>query len=134
MQDKATGNMIPMEELSGQMVNDLSDHGFCVVSKGEKVQIKGVDFIVDHFDKHNIMLKCPEDFYDRMLARNFDLQLNECVKVKNGHFKIQHFGAMFLKLRGLPANEVVNQDLIDDYRKKQIEETRKDMSYVVSEM
>lgn len=116
MQDPQTGNMIEINEETAKVVEKL---GVCVLSVGEKINVNNTDLQVHTFDKKEVML----EFLTNDVFRNF--KIGDRVNIKNGTFKVQGYGAKFLTLRGVPDVNVLNQEVVDRYRRDQIKTIRK---------
>lgn len=116
MQEPSTGNMLPVTE---EMAQDAIKRGICVLRVGETLNIKNTDLKVYTFKKKHVLL----EFTDNNHIKPF--KLGEKVNIKNGTFVVEGYGTQFLTLRSLPAVNTINQTVVDEYRKAQIEQLKK---------
>jgi len=116
MQDPKSGNMIELKDNADpNKVDEALKMGLCILSIGEVVNVKGSDLKVSSFNKKGIML----EFMTEDSKKNF--KVNEALNVKQGSFVVESFGKTLMKLRGLPSVRTINQSIIDDLRKQEIE-------------
>jgi hypothetical protein len=137
MQDINTGNMVMVDERNKEFFVDkgLSDAeiggfnpeaivkkaeslGYCILSVGETVDIKGGEFKVKAIGKKKIEFECPKNIY------SLNIKPQETITIKNGKFVIENYGAMFLFVRGVAGNRILDQRLIDEARKNEIEKLK----------
>lgn len=116
MQDTDTGDMI---EINEDMAKIANQHGLCVLAEGEIVDIKGGNFKVESIGKHKLTFKCPENIFD------LKIKTGERFPIKNGTFVVENYGSMYLQARGLPGNKILNQEIVDEFRKQEIQQLRK---------
>lgn len=113
MQDKQTGNMIQINETEAK---EASSNGFCVLTKGEPLTLKGENFIVDSFGKRSIRLECKSE--------KTDFIVGERLLIKSGNFSVKSYGKKFMILNSLPGNNIIDEAVIDEMKKMQIAKMR----------
>lgn len=94
--------------------------GCCVLSEGEIVNICGGNFKIKTMGKKEVLLECPED------VGQYPIPTGGKITVKNGDFTVMNCGPKFMKIRGLAGNMVLNQNIVDEYHKRQLEAVRKE--------
>jgi hypothetical protein len=116
MQEPDTGEMIAVDP---PIAMEAEQHGFCVLSIGEKIDIKGGEFKVNTIGRKKIIFECPENINE------LGIKQYEKITIKNGNFVVDHLGKTFLFARGLPGNRIVDQQVLDDFRKLQIKQMQR---------
>lgn len=104
---------------SEKIAMEAEKRGYCVLSTGEYVTIKGGEFLVESLGRKEILFICPKNIKD------IEIKKGEEITIKNGNFVIENIGSRFMKVRGLPGNNIFDQAQIDDARRKYIKEMQK---------
>ena len=120
MQDPKSGDMLPMDSEQDELRLQAEQQGYCILMVGETVDIKGGTFKIHNFTPSSVLLECPKNIFDLQIKHGEELT------VKRGRFKVEHYGPMFMRLKGLPGNGIINQFVIDEYHKQEIEKLQKE--------
>lgn len=113
MQDTRTGDMV---EITEDVAKEANEYGYCVLAIGELIDVKNVKYKVNSFRNKKLLID---------VVNINVLDIGEKVKIKGGSFIVETKGLVTLVLRGLPGNEIINQDVVDEHRKKAITDLRK---------
>ena len=138
MQDINTGYMVPIEKDNKEQIEAITmtthdsenfnadeiaqaaeKKGFCVLAVGEMVDINGGNFKILSIGKKEVIFECPEN------VKELKLKPYQRLKIKNGNFLIKSFGTSRLIAMGVPGLRTLDQQIIDDARKAEIEAIRK---------
>ena len=121
--DKAAGvPEMTEEEYAQRIVKAAERSGFCILSVNQIIDIKGKEFKVVTFKKKQLMLEPIESGLD---IGSLKLKYGETLNIHNGRFSVETWGTSFLRLRGMPATSILNQNVLDEMRKKEILAARK---------
>lgn len=114
MHEPETGHMV---EVNPEEAKEYKDRGFCILEVGEQIKVKNVNYTVFSFQNKKLLIeKCEYDMLD----------VGEKINIKGANFVVESKGLKIATLRGLPGNIIVPQERVDAYRKKAIEDIRKE--------